>query len=123
MNLIEATNYYLEEDTEHGYAYYDSVDYIDGKFIVPGVYGDVVAERNKYASIYSWTGDRTGKTRKALKFLKDFSGNNLNVFDIGEDDGDDRGSYTYWIKMYKEGLVDVLHDEYDNVINVSGETK
>lgn len=80
---------------------------INGQIRLPGVTGDVVAVRNKFSSIYSWSGDGTGRTREALRQLKSFGGV-VVAHDVG-DEG--TASRNYWEKMYAEGLVDELRDD------------
>lgn len=87
-------------------------DAIDGHFAMPGVVGDVVARRGRHASIYSWTGDGSGRTPAALRALKRY-GSHVVIHDPGEP-GD--ASRNYWDRMVAEGLVDEMHDALDKPI-------
>ena len=64
--------------------------------------------------IYQWsTKDKEkGGTRKSLKNLRDLYGY-ITVHDIGFK-GDD--SYSYWVKMKGEGLVDDIYDDDMNLV-------
>jgi hypothetical protein len=85
---------------------------IDGDVDFPGVHANIVANKGKYAAIYSWSGDGSGRTRAALAALKDFAGT-VGAVDIGEEGSE---SFKYWTKMQAEGLVDELFDDLENMI-------
>jgi hypothetical protein len=87
-------------------------DQIDGDIALPGVqHVDLVGERGKFVSIYSWTGDGTG-TRHALQILKEYAPH-VVVHDPGEPGTQSRG---YWDKMFAEGLITEMIDDEDNII-------
>jgi hypothetical protein len=81
-------------------------DEIDGELRLPGVVADVVAKKGQFASIYGWTGDKTGRTRAALRALKEY-GKTVVVHDPGDSGTPSRA---YWNKMQAEGLVDEMQD-------------
>lgn len=85
---------------------------LNGYVEFPGGSGDLVGERGKFLSIYSWFGDHTGRTPQALRDLAAF-GHCVCVHDPGEEGTDSR---TYWEHMFNQGLVHKLIDEVDNVI-------
>ena len=81
-------------------------DEINGELHLPGVVADVVAKKGQFASIYGWSGDGSGRTRAALRALKEY-GKTVVVHDPGETG---TASRTYWVKMLVEGLVDEMQD-------------
>lgn len=81
-------------------------DEIDGELLLPGVVADLAAKKGQFACIYGWTGDKTGRTRAALRALKEY-GKTVVVHDPGEAGTPSRA---YWNKMQAEGLVDEMQD-------------
>lgn len=66
-------------------------------------------------TIHTWSSKHSepGGTRKSLRNLKHLFGH-IHVEDIGSP-GDE--SYAYWVKMYREGLVDSMTDSnYEDVV-------
>ena len=88
-------------------------DKIEGEVELPGVTADVVAERGKYAAVYGFSGDGTGKTRAALAALRAFGGGKLVVHDPG---APGTSSRDYWDKMAQEGFVSEMRDDQGNII-------
>ncbi len=86
---------------------------VQGLVKLPGVVADVVAERGVFASIYSWSGDGSGRTVAALDKLREYSGGTVVVHDAGEEDS---GSRRYWNLMFERGMVDELRDADDHVL-------
>lgn len=82
-------------------------DEINGHFEMPGVVADIDAVRGLYASVYSWTGDGTGRTREALRQLRLYGAGHLDVHDPGQPG---EASRSYWEHMVAEGLIDELFD-------------
>jgi hypothetical protein len=89
------------------------LDVINGMLMLDDVQGDVCAERNGWAAIYSWTGNGKGGTREALKMLRKFSPAGIEVHDPG---AEGLPSRKYWDKMFDEGYVDRMVDRYGKVI-------
>lgn len=80
---------------------------IDGVIEFPGVTADIVAKKGGPVSIYSWSGDGSGRTREALQTLKTYGNGHIEVHDPGEA-GDE--SRNYWDKMLAEGYVCLFID-------------
>lgn len=98
--------------------------HLDGEVALPGVVADVVGSRGAGVSIYSWSGDGSGRTRSALAALRCYGGA-VYAHDIGPSDSE---SYRYWKKMAAEGFVDDCFDHegtrvaWSDAPSVSGRT-
>ncbi|XAI97107.1 hypothetical protein [Dolichospermum phage Dfl-JY45] len=86
--------------------------HLDGEVALPGVVADVVGSRGAGVSIYSWSGDGSGRTRSALAALRCYGGA-VYAHDIGSAGSE---SYRYWKQMASEGLVDDCFDAEGNQI-------
>ena len=76
--------------------------------------GVIFTYKEGWVGIYEWsTKDKEkGGTRKSLKNLRKLFGT-ISVHDIGLK-GED--SYSYWVKMKGEGLVDDIYDDNTNLV-------